>query len=282
VFSYINEFLGKRNKLEIIFIGTVLIILLGILDYASGYELSFSIFYLAPVSIASWYIGKYTGIIISVFSAIVWLIVDYASGHQYSSKLYIFWNASVRMCFFIITSYLLFKIKTDLNNKESQSRLDSLTGIMNLRAFEESYNKIVKLSSRNNNPLSIGYVDIDDFKNVNDSLGHSEGDLLLKEFAKVLSATLRESDFICRLGGDEFAVMLPETDYEGSRKLFDKLNLRLLELTKNTHAKFGVSIGVGIFHNSLPSLREALKYTDDLMYNVKKSGKNDAIYKIYD
>ena len=125
-------------------------------------------------------------------------------------------------------------------------------------------------------------MDIDDFKNVNDTMGHTGGDHLLRQVAEVLSTTVRDSDYICRLGGDEFAVMLPETDYKGSLKLFAKLHLQLLELTKSTDAKFGVSIGVGIFQKNIPSFKEALKYTDNLMYNVKKSGKNDVIYKFYD
>ena len=153
MFRYINDLLINRSKQQLIIISAVLILMLGITDYLSGYELSFSIFYLAPVAIACWYIDKYTGVMISVFSAVVWLVVDNMSGHKYSNQLFIFWNVAVRMCFFLITTYLLIKIKTDLSEKALQSRMDSLTGIMNLRAFEEIYNHIIKLSLRNNHPF---------------------------------------------------------------------------------------------------------------------------------
>jgi DMSO reductase anchor subunit len=122
----------------VVFVCLVIVSFVGTLDYFSGYELSFSIFYLVPISITSWYAGKRLGIFLCIVSAATWLLVDYASGHLYTNKAIPFWNAMVRLGFFVITTYLVGSFKAYLAIEERLARFDSLTGTMNIRSFKET------------------------------------------------------------------------------------------------------------------------------------------------
>jgi diguanylate cyclase (GGDEF)-like protein len=97
---------------------------------------------------------------------------------------------------------------------------DGLTGMLNARAFYNRCTALFELAARYSRPISPGYLDLDDFKCINDTLGHSAGDAVLQEIARTLTARCRRSDIVARLGGDEFAILLPETDLAGARTVF--------------------------------------------------------------
>lgn len=136
----------------------------------------------------------------SVVSASIWMFVDVMAGHSYSSPVIPVWNALVRLGFFLITSTLLEALKNRIRREENLSRTDSLTGINNSRAFREWLNHHLSISGRFGQTLTPGYVDLDNFKQVNDNLGHSAGDLVLRAVGSVLSASVRSTDVVGRLG----------------------------------------------------------------------------------
>lgn len=109
-------FIDNRPKPVIIVVGGILVLVIGTVDYVTGYEYSASIFYLFPISFVSWYAGQLPGIYLSLLSAAVWLIADLASGHSYSSNIAPLWNASVRLGFFYIVSNLLALLRKELSN----------------------------------------------------------------------------------------------------------------------------------------------------------------------
>jgi len=281
MFGSINSYFQNKSKKENLFISFLTVILLGSIDFITGYELSFSVFYLAPVSLSVWYVDKNSGIFLSFFSAAVWLVVDHASGHLYSRQIILFWNALVRLGFFLVTTHLLITVKSHILNEELLSRSDSLTGLMNERAFKENYNRIALMAKRYNHPMALGYLDLDNFKMVNDSLGHSAGNRLLQYVAEVLTSSVRGTDFTARMGGDEFALLLPETSYEGAERLFDKIHRKLNVDSGHIEIPVSFSIGVSIFRHDIPEYDDALKEVDSLMYEVKRSGKNNIILKEY-
>ena len=215
--------LGNRKGYQIILYCLIAITLLALIDDYTGYELSFSIFYLLPVSAAAWYAGRRPGIFISMASALAWLLVDHTSGHQYAYWAVPFWNATVRLGFFILVTYLLSELEIVLRREEMLSSHDGLTGILNGRSFKSAAGHLIDLAFRHNHPSVLGYMDLDGFKSVNDTLGHTEGDRVLKCVADLLQKQVRKVDLVARLGGDEFAVFLPETDRSGAEILFPKL-----------------------------------------------------------
>jgi diguanylate cyclase (GGDEF)-like protein len=278
VFHVVNRYLGTFKPFQIVLLCLLTIGLLSAVDYITGYELSFSIFYLIPIVIASWYSQKHYAIIISIICAAAWMYIDLLSGNQYSSKLIPIWNMFVRFGFFMITLSLLDVLRNHLSQEEKMSRIDSLTGINNSRSLKGWLTHYISISNRLNHSIVLGYIDLDNFKHVNDTLGHSAGDQVLSTVGEILSSSVRSTDIVGRIGGDEFAVLLPATDRKGATLLFDKLHQLLVDAMKKKSFPIGFSIGVAVFMRLPKNADEALGIADSLMYQVKKSSKNSVKY----
>ena len=218
------------NEQTCLFSTLVLTLLLGIIDYLVGPELSFSVFYTMPIMLAAWYGGKRVGLIIAIVSAAIWLGADLAAGSDYTAMLIPIWNTMVRLAFFIIIMMLMLVVHEKLILEEALADTDPLTGLANRRFFQEQLEREHARIHRYPEPLTIAYLDLDNFKYVNDSLGHNIGDELLIIVSQTLSSKIRHSDFAARLGGDEFAVMLPMLEHESAIPLIKKLHDELLSV----------------------------------------------------
>jgi diguanylate cyclase (GGDEF)-like protein/PAS domain S-box-containing protein len=166
------------------------------------------------------------------------------------------------------------KLRTALENEKNVSRVDFLTQIANRRAFSEILDLEIKRSRRYRRPLALAYIDLDNFKQVNDRLGHETGDELLRLTAQTIRANIRSTDTVARLGGDEFALLLPETDQQPASLVISKLRRTLLDTIEARHSNITVSIGLACFGVPDASIEEIIKTADDLMYSAKNQGKN--------
>ena len=167
------------------------------------------------------------------------------------------------------------RLKSLLAKEHELARIDPLTTVPNRRAFYEALDKELARSLRYRRPFTIAYVDLDNFKKVNDSLGHAVGDELLVEVAAGLRSNLRVSDYVGRLGGDEFALLLPETDATAAKLVLCKLRLRLLEEMKAHCWQVTFSIGAATFLDPPNSLDAIIRMADETMYAVKAHGKDN-------
>jgi diguanylate cyclase (GGDEF)-like protein len=167
------------------------------------------------------------------------------------------------------------RLKSLLKKEHELARIDPLTNVPNRRAFYEALDKERVRSLRYRRPLTIAYVDLDNFKKVNDALGHAVGDELLVQVAAGLSCNLRASDYVGRLGGDEFAVLLPETDATAAKLVLGKLRLRLLEQMKAHGWQMTFSIGAATFLDPPGSLDVIIRVADETMYAIKAHGKDN-------
>ena len=271
--------LDRRSPSQVIALGLAGVGLVGTIDHLTGYELSFSIFYLVPIALVTWYSQRWAGFSICGVSSIVWLFVDFTSGHTYSYGMIPFWNATVRLLFFLTTAYLLGELKTHLRHEEMLARTDGLTEVLNAHTFKDVTSRLLQLAARHQHPTVLGYIDLDNFKAVNDGSGHSEGDRVLQTVASTLSRRVRSTDVVGRLGGDEFAVFMPETGYAGAQKAFDGIREELIKVAAARGWPIGFSIGVAVFPSALFTIEEAIKIADRLMYRVKEASKNNVIYE---
>lgn len=251
-----------------------LIAVLGAIDHATGYELSLSIFYLVPVGVASWYGKRWAGQTIALVAATVWLLVDISAAHQYSHGLIPFWNATVRFGFFSIVAHLLTSQRRQMFRERENARTDPLTGLANTKGFLEETGILWDLASRHGHSTCLAYLDLDNFKSVNDTYGHAEGDSVLRTIATLFREALRHTDVIGRLGGDEFAAFLPETSREGSEEVLRKLADAVVSRAKAQGWPISASIGAVVIHPPYPNFTEMLKAADELMYQSKQMGKN--------
>ena len=158
-----------------------------------------------------------------------------------------------------------------------QARTDFLTGISNRRNFIELATKEFERSKRYNNSLTAIMIDLDNFKEVNDSFGHAVGDIVLKAAAHKCKNQLREIDLFCRYGGEEFAILLPQTDLEKSEMIADRLlkefNQNPIQIAEGS-IHLTISIGVATMTSKIIHIDNLLNKADLALYEAKKKGKN--------
>jgi diguanylate cyclase (GGDEF)-like protein len=270
----------SKGWLNVIIFGVVL--LLGVVDYFTGIELSISFFYLIPVSMAAWVFGKYTGLNYSVLSAIVWLVSNLFSGQTFSNMFVGVWNTLIRFGFYGVVTILLSELRNALEEEHLLANTDPLTGALNRRSFNEIAEKKMIASEVNRRPYTMVYIDLDNFKPINDKLGHAIGDLVLKTVVDTIQKQIRNTDFLARLGGDEFAILLTDIGQEAAQRIVPRLQQALLENMKAQAWEITFSIGALTVLIMPASVDEMVSLTDSLMYEVKVSGKNAVKYSVYE
>lgn len=273
--------LENTGKGSILLLATIQIIVLGIIDYYTGFELSFAVFYLIPVTFAAWYGEKKLAIVVSILSALTWQLSNELAGETFRNILIPFWNASTRLGFFVIVTILLTKLKESYNYQTSLAQTDFLTGAANPRAFYKALEMEVLRSRRYHRTFSVCYFDADNFKKINDTLGHNVGSDLLVKVVDVTKSNLRATDMIARLGGDEFAILLPETDERNIQAVVKKLRLKLLSEMQSNDWSVTFSIGVMTYIEAPQNTDEVIKLADHLMYEVKRNGKNSVKFDVF-
>ena len=167
------------------------------------------------------------------------------------------------------------QIDKDLEKLKELSSTDPLTGIKNRRAFFEISENFFKLSRRKELPLSLIMLDIDFFKKVNDTYGHSIGDEVLKYLVKIVNKELRDSDIFARYGGEEFIILLPETDIEGAFKTADKLRKIIENTPYEGDVEISITISCGVAQLTNEKIfNDLIIKSDKALYRAKDGGRN--------
>ena len=217
------------------------IAILGVVDYVSGGEIVLSVFYVMPVALAAWVAGRFA--------------------------------------FFVLIALVVAALRHALLEERELARLDPLTGVANPRAFRDALELEIVRAERHGWPLTVAYIDVDDFKRVNDGLGHAVGDEVLATIATELTDAVRRTDMVARLGGDEFAVVLPEADAAVSATIFE----RVLHAVQDTVMTRGWPITLSVGTVTCPEISQCspgrsgerlVSLADEAMYEAKQAGKN--------
>lgn len=260
-------------------LGLLGVALLGLADVATGEEISWSVFYTLPVGITAWYAGARWGLALCLLAAGTWYEADLIAGATYSAAWIPFWNAGVRFAFFVIIANLLARQRRILDAQRDLAEVDPLTGLANSRRFLAVLETEVARSARYRRSVSLAYLDLDGFKDVNDRLGHLTGDELLAAVGRALRDQVRKTDLPARLGGDEFAILFPETDAVAVRDAMDHLRSRLQDTVDARGWPVGFSAGVYTSTGEVGTGEELIRRADELMYEVKRSGKGRTTYR---
>lgn len=156
-----------------------------------------------------------------------------------------------------------------------QANRDTLTGLANRRVFEERIDSFLERAKRNNHSLTLASMDLDNFKKINDSLGHAEGDRVLSLVAEVFADTVRKSDLLVRMGGDEFLLVLPDTKLCAAKILAERLcsAVRKLAISTPSGDRLGVSIGLAQWHVGL-GREDWIQRADEILYQAKAGGRS--------
>ncbi|MSU78414.1 MAG: diguanylate cyclase [Gemmataceae bacterium] len=263
------------------FAGVVLVILIGLFDYSTGPELSFSIIYLFPIALTAWWGGLSQGLLTSMVCAISWQMVEVAEGAQMSSVIQL-WNGTTRFGVFVLTSSLLARLRVSLYLEKKLARSDPLTGAANGRTFYESVSQAVERSLRGDGPLTLVYLDMDNFKWLNDTLGHAAGDEALCDLVGTIDGNIRSTDHFARLGGDEFALLFTNCGESDGNAILIRIQQRFATLMARKRWPVTLSIGAMTFPQPMRDVDRMVRLVDGLMYRAKKAGKDQIVHEMMD
>jgi diguanylate cyclase (GGDEF)-like protein len=252
----------------------VLVALISLIDYYSGADLTFSLFYFAVIVLLSWKVAipRYA-VVGAIAIACVWLVADWLTlGAPHEGIL--LWNATMRLVVLVGLAVIVCRLREALASEQSAARTDFLTGTLNARAFAERAELEISKARRYGHPLTVAYIDVDDFKGINDRFGHSHGDQVLRNIATALKANLRESDSLSRVGGDEFIALLPGTGDEHAREVLSKLHSVVSKATREGESPVTFSVGAVVFDDPPTDVDALIRASDSVMYQAKGDGKN--------
>lgn len=250
--------------------------LLGALRVATDAEFAFASLALLPVMVISWMDGRRNGLILAFIVAAMWAASDMTSGREFSAAWIPWVNALTRLMIYGLVAFLTAQVRQQFAREYEFANRDALTGLLNRRAFLNAGSAEVERSKRYAHPMTVVFLDLDDFKQLNDTMGHDAGDAALHATAVALRSALRSNDQIARLGGDEFAVLLPEIDYDAAVEAGRKISIAVGNVLDD-FPPVKASIGVAWFRDMDRLFPAMLKAADELMYEVKESGKNDVL-----
>lgn len=267
----ITEYLEKQPRRTLLPLGVFLFTVVATGDYLarSKYLVEISPFYLVPVSFFTWFIGKRSGFVVSVLS----LVAAFFIRLRLLPRGVAYWDALVWFTLYLSSVFMIAQLKRLYEHERHLSRIDPLTMVENRRAFLESAGRARSFSDRYGGPLSMAYLDLDDFKQLNDRFGHTIGDNVLVAVASGIRKALRPTDVVARIGGDEFAVLLPATDYEIAARVLGRVRSELDQSMREKGWPVAFSIGLVSFSPPITSVPQMLQAADEAMYAAKKEGK---------
>ncbi len=250
-------------------------------DYTTHQLVTFDDFYLLPIAVVAWYSGRRLGVVTAALATLAWGIDNARAPGFGEHPNMLLWSLVSRLAFFLVMALLVVALREHLRAERRLARVDSLTGVANRRGFEEAAFRETRRCQRYGQSFSIAYLDVDDFKRVNDEHGHHAGDELLFCLAETLRQHTRAADTVGRVGGDEFVVLLPETGGVQARRVVEKLRDQLRQATCVRQLPVTFSIGVVTFVRSPANLEEMLSRVDQVMYDVKRAKKDSVQFEVW-
>ncbi len=271
-------------------LGFLIVLLLGAvgwLDFRTGPWLSLGLLYVTPVMAAAWWLGRGPALAAALAASSFWFMAEAGTSHG-EPMFDLAWNGSSRLVMLLAMGAMLVRIRRDrlalqranfqlerlLGQEEQLARTDALTGLANRRAFLERLGDELARTRRTRGALCLGYLDVDNFKSLNDQHGHGIGDEFLKLVAQAIRDTVRASDVPARLGGDEFAVLFVDAHRDAMELMAERLVASVKVLAaKHPELQLGASVGMAYFP-TVPDLpEELLRRADAAMYAAKSQGK---------
>lgn len=262
----------------------VLVAAIGIADYLTGPDIGFSLFYLAPVVYAGWNLRHRAAVTVAVGAAAAWLVADLASRAGVHPSV-MAWNGITRLTIYLAIGIMTALVRSDreelrsvnarliaaLEREKDLARTDVTTGLPNSRFLVERIREELALRREQHEPIALIYLDLDNFKRVNDIFGHASGDELLARAAGVLREVAGEPHEVARMGGDEFAVLLARgISRDDADAIAADIRRRIVALGADyPNSGFGTSAGVAFFDAAPADADTLIHAADSAMYDAK-------------
>lgn len=245
---------------------------LAIVDYATGPKIWLGSFYLLVICLASGSLGARAGFLVGLATVVISIVVNGLSFFEAGSGLA--WNIIMRLLTVITVVALVGGFRRSIGRERLQARTDPLTGALTRQAFLDGISRMTTDSRRRGTAI-LAYIDLDEFKQVNDLHGHAAGDTVLRAFAHAVHAALMPADRFARVGGDEFLLLLPVDETPTSDRITGQLHERLGTIVTGLPYPVTCSIGAVLLDVGTADAMEAdIERADRLMYEVKRIGGN--------
>jgi diguanylate cyclase (GGDEF)-like protein len=275
----LTAWLGRRSRFFLASVAIFGLVFVSCLRYFTPTELQVTFLFLLPISFATWFLSPLVGCLFVVAATLVLLVFDIRHPDGAHQSILVS-NALMNLGFFSVVVFIFSEVRTLYKREQELSLHDPLTGLLNHRAFVEKVSTENRRLQRHPNSLTLAYIDLDNFKRVNDHHGHAAGDTLLLSIAQVMTTTVRSTDFVARLGGDEFAILLPDTNSEAAKSVMAKVQEKLLQHLQEQNYWVTFSIGAVTFAAMRDNPAEMIYMADETMYAVKQKGKNGIEYRV--
>ncbi len=262
----------KRNTT--LLIAGVLFAAIAAVDYATPPQLNLTFLYVFVILLVCWNVGATAGLVFAALASVMQFIVFPESRGLALQPFYRYVILGNRIFTFLLVVGLTIPLRQLYALAQRTSRIDFLTKLPNRMALYELIAAESARNQRTGNPFSVAYLDCDNFKDINDRLGHEEGDALLRSCANTFRRMLRATDAVARLGGDEFVVLLPDTGKDTALQIMDRIRDELDRRMLENSWSVTFSVGLGVFNRPGLSPEEIINSCDTLMYKVKDHRKN--------
>lgn len=253
----------------------------GYIDYHTGPQLSFLIAYIVIIAITAQRIGGFFCYVVAVIAATIRIIT---MAPLYDGQPFTFvWNYTNVLGVYSLISYLLNRNYTTIETLSQATIKDPLTSAFNTKGFVFLLDKAIAHTRRHKEPMSVAFMDVDRFKQVNDTRGHKAGDILLKQIVTTINSQLRAEDAVCRMGGDEFALLIARSDLSETYKFLGRMKSVLDKMASEEKYDISFSMGAVCYNgNADVTHAELLHQADESMYRVKRTTKNDILVEAMD
>jgi diguanylate cyclase (GGDEF)-like protein len=257
-----------------------LVAAVGAVEISLGFETSLLALYALPIALAAWGAMPRTAYVLAAVAVALPTPFAVLSGDAIGGA--VIWSVSSNFVLLGIIVLLLSTLRRRLSDEAAFAATDALTGLLNRGSFIARLDGELTRAARYGRAFTLAYVDLDNFKAVNDLEGHDAGDELLRRTADALRSSTRQTDVLGRLGGDEFAVVLPEITGGATGSVLENLRKQLIRAMAKGGWPVTFSIGAVTFETPIDTSRDALRVADEAMYRVKRSGKDGIHHLVWD
>ncbi len=269
---------ARPGNVALVFIGGIGLI--AWLDYLTGADVRMYPLYFLPIIYVAARAARWVPMLAVFCASAAWLGANYFVTEVHGPKLVIWTVNAMAQAFVFGTVALLVSRMRDLALRERDlARVDPLTLVYNRRGFEELAEREIARHQRSGKPLTLTYLDLDDFKSANEVLGHAGADLLLQTIATNLISCVRSTDILARIGGDEFALLMPETDATGAERGLSRIKDKLAMASEGQRVLPTFSMGAVTFARVPATVEAMVASADVLMYEVKRAGKDGFVVR---
>ena len=276
------KWLGHVKPSTVLVAAVLAVALIGWADYLTGIELRIFPLYFVPIAMVSWRANSSTGYSVAGLCAVVWLGANWGAGMDSFPALINIVNALVQLIAFVTIAGLVSSYHGVLLEEKLMARTDPLTRLLNKRGLADRAEVEFARSRRSRSSTALALVDLDHFKKVNDTKGHSAGDSILADVGAVLRRRLRRTDIAARVGGDEFVILMADTDELGAASVLGHIRDDIASAAVARDMPVTSSIGACVFQRIPADLDEMLRRADQLMYEAKHAGGNRITLKTVD